>query len=45
MSLSEVAKKYHVSRASVIRFVRNAKLADACGQFAVTEQEAAVCVA
>jgi DNA invertase Pin-like site-specific DNA recombinase len=45
MSLSKVAKKYHVSRASVIRFVRNAQRADTCGQFAVTEQQAAVCVA
>jgi DNA invertase Pin-like site-specific DNA recombinase len=45
MSLSKVAKKYHVSRASVIRFVRNAQLGNDYGQFAVTEQQAAVCVA
>ncbi len=45
MSLTKTAKKYGVSRASVIRFVRNAQLGNDCGQFAVTEQQAAVCVA
>ena len=45
MSLTKVAKKYHVSRASVVRFVRDAQSANTCGQFAVAEQQAAVCVA
>ena len=45
ISLTKVAKKYGVSRASVIRFVRNAQADTNCGQFAVAEQQAAVCVA
>jgi hypothetical protein len=45
MSLSKVAKKYHVNRASVIRFVRNAQLGNNCTQLAESEQQAAVCVA
>jgi DNA invertase Pin-like site-specific DNA recombinase len=45
MSLSKVAKKYGVSRASVIRFVRNAQADTNCGQFAAAEQPTAACVA
>jgi DNA invertase Pin-like site-specific DNA recombinase len=45
MSLSQTAKKYGVSRASVIRFVRNAQADTNCGQFAAAEQPTAACVA
>ena len=45
MSLSKAAKKYGVSRASVIRFVRNAQADTNCGQFAAAEQPTAACVA
>jgi DNA invertase Pin-like site-specific DNA recombinase len=45
MSLTKVAKKYGVSRASVIRFVRNAQADTYCGQFAAAEQLTAACVA
>jgi len=45
MSLTQTAKKYLVSRASVIRFVRNAQADTNCGQFAAAEQPTAACVA
>jgi DNA invertase Pin-like site-specific DNA recombinase len=45
ISLTKVAKKYGVSRASVIRFVRNAQADTNCGQFAAAEQPTAACVA
>jgi len=45
MSLTQTAKKYRVSRASVIRFVRNAQADTNCGQFAAAEQPTAACVA
>jgi DNA invertase Pin-like site-specific DNA recombinase len=45
MSLTQTAKKYGVSRASVIRFVRNAQADTNCGQFAAAEQPTASCVA
>jgi DNA invertase Pin-like site-specific DNA recombinase len=45
ISLTKVAKKYGVSRASVIRFVRNAQADTNCGQFAAAEQPTATCVA
>jgi DNA invertase Pin-like site-specific DNA recombinase len=45
MSLTQTAKKYGVSRASVIRFVRNAQADTNCGQFAAAEQPTAACVA
>jgi DNA invertase Pin-like site-specific DNA recombinase len=45
MSLSQTAKKYGVSRASVIRFVGNAQADTNCGQFAAAEQPTAACVA
>ncbi len=44
MSLTKTAKKYGVSRASVIRFVREAR-ANNCAEFTLAEREAAVCVA
>ncbi len=45
MSLSQTAKKYRVSRASVIRFVRNAQADTNCGQFTAAEQPTAACAA
>jgi DNA invertase Pin-like site-specific DNA recombinase len=45
INLTKVAKKYGVSRASVIRFVRNAQADTNCGQFAAAEQPTAACVA
>jgi DNA invertase Pin-like site-specific DNA recombinase len=45
ISLTKVAKKYGVSRASVIRFVRNAQADTNCGQFTAAEQPTAACVA
>ena len=45
MSLTQTAKKYGVSRASVIRFVRNAQADTNCEQFAAAEQPTAACVA
>jgi DNA invertase Pin-like site-specific DNA recombinase len=45
ISLTKVAKKYGVSRASVIRFVRNAQADTNCEQFAAAEQPTAACVA
>ena len=45
MSLTQTALKYGVSRASVIRFVRNAQADTNCEQFAVAEQPTAACVA
>ncbi len=45
MSLTQTALKYGVSRASVIRFVRNAQADTNCGQFAAAEQPTAACVA
>jgi DNA invertase Pin-like site-specific DNA recombinase len=45
MSLTQTAKKYRVSRASVIRFVRNAQADTNCGQFTAAEQPTAACAA
>ena len=45
MSLTQTAKKYGVSRASVIRFIRNAQADTNCEQFAAAEQPTAACVA
>ncbi len=45
MSLTQTAKKYGVSRASVIRFIRNAQANTNCEQFAAAEQPTAACVA
>ena len=45
MSLTQTALKYGVSRASVIRFVREAQRANNCAEFTLAEREAAVCVA
>jgi DNA invertase Pin-like site-specific DNA recombinase len=45
MSLTQTALKYGVSRASVIRFVREAQPANNCAEFTLAEREAAVCVA
>jgi DNA invertase Pin-like site-specific DNA recombinase len=45
MSLTMVARKFGVSRASVIRFIRNAQADTNCEQFAVAEQPTATCVA
>jgi len=45
MSLTQTAKKYGVSRASVIRFVRNAQADTNCGQFTAAEQPTAACAA
>lgn len=45
MSLTNVAKKYGVSRASVVRFVREAQRSSDCGQFPSAEQSVAACVA
>ena len=45
MSLTQTAKKYLVSRASVIRFVRNAQADTNCGQFTAAEQPTAACAA
>jgi len=45
ISLTKVAKKYGVSRASVIRFVRNAQADTNCGQFTAAEQPTAACAA
>jgi DNA invertase Pin-like site-specific DNA recombinase len=45
MSLTMVARKFGVSRASVIRFVRDAQRANGCGQFTAAEQPTAACAA
>jgi DNA invertase Pin-like site-specific DNA recombinase len=45
ISLTQTAKKYRVSRASVIRFVRNAQADTNCGQFTAAEQPTAACAA
>ena len=45
MSLTQTAKKYRVSRASVIRFVRESQRANNCAEFTLAEREAAVRVA
>ena len=45
MSLTQTALKYGVSRASVIRFVREAQRANNCAEFTLAEREAAVRVA
>ena len=45
MSLTMVARKFGVSRASVIRFIRNAQADTNCEQFAAAEQPTAACVA
>ena len=45
MSLTKTAKKYGVSRASVIRFVRQAQQANTCSQLSGSEQQPADCIA
>ena len=43
MSLTQTAKKYGVSRASVVRFVREAMRRDGAASFAAQEESSAVC--
>ena len=47
MSLTQVARKYSLSRASVVRFVRLAKQSESCGlrSFAVNQEQAEACAA